>query len=225
MAPVGEDMAHADRLGIAAAPDLSSDGLSAGAGGCEEIGTERKSSLICLALVFVTNGIVSLAALYLLWQVDGNYFLLLYALSAILAVITAGKIKERFPPRNDLQDAGPVPSFNMTITAVSNWGGTLGLTPVKIFHKGYYNHMEESHELLSSHTEMRRSGTCWRKIRETASSYSGNSRRCCASRAAPRAIRTSREAAETSICHPARRHWQSSLHSREWIISISEADT
>ena len=23
----------------------------------------------------------------------------------------------------------------------------------------------------------------------------------------------------------ARRHWQSSLHSREWIISISEADT
>ena len=41
--------------------------------------------------------------------------------------------------------------FNVTITAVSNWGGTLGLTPVKLFHKGYYDHMEESHELLVSY--------------------------------------------------------------------------
>ena len=39
--------------------------------------------------------------------------------------------------------------FNVTITAVSYWGGTLGLTPVKFIHKGYYDHMEESHELLA----------------------------------------------------------------------------
>ncbi len=114
-------------------------------------GRKEKSSLICLALVFVTNGIVSLAALYLLWQVDGNYFLLLYALSAILAVITAGKLKSGFLRGTICRMLVPFLLFNVTITAVSNWGGTLGLTPVKIFHKGYYDHMEESHELLVSY--------------------------------------------------------------------------
>ncbi len=39
---------------------------------------------------------MSLMALYLLWQVDGNYFLLLYALSAIMAVIVVGKLKSGF---------------------------------------------------------------------------------------------------------------------------------
>ena len=152
MAPVGEDMAHVRIawgsplllifLLMVCLPVLAD---------VKRSGRKEKSSLICLALVFVTNGIVSLAALYLLWQVDGNYFLLLYALSAILAVITAGKLKSGFLRGTICRMLVPFLLFNVTITAVSNWGGTLGLTPVKIFHKGYYNHMEESHELLVSY--------------------------------------------------------------------------
>lgn len=151
-------------------------------------------------------------------------FLLLYALSAILAVITAGKLKSGSSAGTICRMLVPFLLFNMTITAVSNWGGTLGLTPVKIFHKGYYNHMEESHELLVSYGNEK----IWDVLAENPRNrvvVFGEQPEMLRFRAAPRAIRTSREAAETSICHPARRHWQSSLHSREWIISISEADT
>ena len=140
----------ADCLGHTAASALSSSRLSAGAGGCEEDrGRKRKTTLICLALVFVTNGLMSLMALYLLWQVDGNYFLLLYALSAIMAVIVVGKLKSGFLRGSICRMLVPFILFNVTITAVSNWGGTLGLTPVKFIHRGYYDHMEESHELLA----------------------------------------------------------------------------
>ncbi len=152
MAPVGEDMAHVRIawgtplllifLLVVCLPVMADVRRSR---------RKEKNSLICLALVFVTNGLMSLVALYLLWQVDGNYFLLLYALSAILAVIVAGKLKSGFLRMTICRMLVPFLIFNVAITAVSNWGGTLGLTPVKFVHKGYYDHMEESHELLVSY--------------------------------------------------------------------------
>lgn len=150
MAPVGEDMAHVRIawgtpllllfLLLVCLPVLADVRRSR---------QKEKNTLICLALVFVTNGLMSLMALYLLWQVDGNYFLLLYALSAIMAVIVVGKLKSGFLRGSICRMLVPFILFNVTITAVSNWGGTLGLTPVKFIHKGYYDHMEESHELLA----------------------------------------------------------------------------
>lgn len=152
MAPVGEDMAHVRIawgsplllifLLMVLLPLLAD---------MRTLRRREKQSLICLAIVFVTNGLMSLVALYLLWQVDGNYFLLLYALSAICAVITAGKLKSGFLRHLICKMLVPFLIFNVTITAVSNWGGTLGLTPAKLIHKGYYDHMEESHELLVSY--------------------------------------------------------------------------
>ena len=150
MAPVGEDMAHVRIawstpllllfLLLVCLPVLADVRRSR---------QKEKNTLICLALVFVTNGLMSLMALYLLWQVDGNYFLLLYVLSAIMAVIVVGKLKSGFLRGSICRMLVPFILFNVTITAVSNWGGTLGLTPVKFIHKGYYDHMEESHELLA----------------------------------------------------------------------------
>ena len=150
MAPVGEDMAHVRIawgtpllllfLLLVCLPVLADVRRSR---------QKEKNTVICLALVFVTNGLMSLVALYLLWQVDGNYFLLLYALSAIMAVIVVGKLKSGFLRGSICRMLVPFILFNVTITAVSNWGGTLGLTPVKFIHKGYYDHMEESHELLA----------------------------------------------------------------------------
>ena len=150
MAPVGEDMAHVRIawgtplllvfLLLICLPVLAD---------VRRVRRKEKSTLICLALVFVTNGLMSLAALYLLWQVDGNYFLLLYALSAILAVIAVGKLKSGFLRMSIFRMLVPFILFNVTITAVSNWGGTLGLTPVKLIHRGYYDHMEESRDLLA----------------------------------------------------------------------------
>lgn len=152
MAPVGEDMAHVRIawgsplllifLFVICLPILAD---------IKSLRKKEKNSLICLGLVFLTNGLASLMALYLLWQVDGNYFLLLYSLSAILAVIAAGKLKSGFLRMSICRMLVPFLLFNVTIMAVSNWGGTLGLTPVKFAHKGYYDHMEESHDLLVSY--------------------------------------------------------------------------
>lgn len=109
---------------------------------------EEKHPLYCLISMFFINGAVSLAALYLLWQVDGNYFILLYCLFAILAVIVIGKLESICLSYAIGLILAPVLVFNVTITAVSNWSGTLGLSPVSLAHKGYYDHWAEAKEQM-----------------------------------------------------------------------------
>jgi hypothetical protein len=82
--------------------------------------------------------------LYLLWQVDGNYFLLLYCLFAILAVIVIGKMQSSRMAGSVIAIVVPMLLFNVAVTAVSNWSGTLGLSPIKFAHKGYYDHWAEA---------------------------------------------------------------------------------
>ena len=103
----------------------------------------NKAPLLCLICLFLADGAVSLAALYLLWQVDGNYFILLYTLSAVLAAILISKISFRPFAYSVIKVLIPVALFNVSITAVSNWSGTLGLSPVKLLHTGYYDHRTE----------------------------------------------------------------------------------
>lgn len=110
----------------------------------KEVEKENKRPLACLACVFVTNGIMSLIMLYLLWQVDGNYFLLLYCLFTILAVIVIGKIEKPILAGSVVALLVPVLLFNVSMTAVSNWKGTQGLSPITLVHKGYYDHWAEN---------------------------------------------------------------------------------
>ena len=107
-----------------------------------------KKPLWCLIWVLLTNGAASLAALYLLWQVDGNYFILLYTLLAMTAVIILGKLQSRFLARLIMKMLVPFAVFNVTVTAVSNWAGALGLSPVRLVHAGYYDHRAEEKERL-----------------------------------------------------------------------------
>ena len=110
----------------------------------KEVEKENNRPLACLACVFVTNGIMSLIMLYLLWQVDGNYFLLLYCLFTILAVIVIGKIEKPILAGSVVALLVPVLLFNVSMTAVSNWKGTQGLSPITLVHKGYYDHWAEN---------------------------------------------------------------------------------
>lgn len=104
---------------------------------------EDRKPLVCLICVFLTNGVMSLVMLYLLWQVDGNYFLLLYCLFTILAVIVIGKLDRTLMAGSVVMLLVPMLLFNVTVTAVSNWRGILGLSPIAIVHKGYYDHWAE----------------------------------------------------------------------------------
>ena len=104
----------------------------------------EKHPLYCLIAVFFTIGSISLVSLYLLWQVDGNYFILLYCLFAILAAIVLGRMESRILSGALIMLFVPVLLFNVTVTAVSNWEGSLGLSPVNLKHKGYFDHWAEA---------------------------------------------------------------------------------
>ena len=147
LAPVGEDMAH---VRIAWGTSLLLVFLVLFAAALivrtKKVEKENVRPLICLAAMFVTNGLMSLAALYLLWQVDGNYFILLYCLFTILAAIILGNLESRKLMVSIVALLVPVMLFNVSITAVSNWDGTLGLSPVQVTHLGYYDHWAENKE-------------------------------------------------------------------------------
>ena len=149
LAPVGEDMAHV-RIAwgtplMLIFPVLL---LLPLAVRMKNFRRKEKRPFICLICVFIAVGAASLAALYLLWQVDGNYFILLYCLCTILAVIVTGKMESLFLAHSIVKMLIPVVLFNVTVTAVSNWSGTLGLSPVSVVHKGYYDHQAEWKERL-----------------------------------------------------------------------------
>lgn len=149
LAPVGEDMAH---VRIAWGTPLLLIFLVLFfiliLADKKSLRKREKKPLLCLVLIFVTNGAVSLAALYLLWQVDGNYFILLYALFTILAVIAVGKLENPFLAHSIIKLFIPVVLFNVSVTAVSNWKGTLGLSPVSVVHRGYYDHWAAEKERM-----------------------------------------------------------------------------
>ena len=109
---------------------------------------KRWKILVAKFVTVLLFGIVMMAALYLLWQVDGNYFILLYTLLAMTAVIILGKLQSRFLARLIMKMLVPFAVFNVTVTAVSNWAGALGLSPVRLVHAGYYDHRAEEKERL-----------------------------------------------------------------------------
>ncbi len=109
---------------------------------------EKRRSLICLICTFLTNGVMSLIMLYLLWQVDGNYFILLYCLFVILAVILIGLFESRILAGAVVGLLVPMLLFNVAFTAIYNWSGALGLSPVTLVHKGYYDHWGEAKEQM-----------------------------------------------------------------------------
>ena len=74
--------------------------------------------------------------------------MLLYALLSILAVIILGKIQNRFLARLIMKMLVPFALFNITVTAVSNWSGTLGLSPVSLAHGGFYDPVSYTHLLF-----------------------------------------------------------------------------
>lgn len=149
LAPVGEDMAH---VRIAWGTSLLLIFLVLFAAvlvvRTKKIEKEKIRPLTCLAAMFFTNGVMSLLALYLLWQVDGNYFILLYCLFTILAAIVLGNLESSKLMLSIAALLAPVMLFNVSVTAVSNWAGTLGLSPVKAVHLGYYDHWAENKESM-----------------------------------------------------------------------------
>ncbi|MBQ7175636.1 MAG: hypothetical protein IJR62_09305 [Lachnospiraceae bacterium] len=100
------------------------------------------------------TGIMSLLSVGLLYQLDGNYYMLLYALAVILGstVLYTCAAYETSPLGKNLPVIFSARSNRAVIllaavmiwfTACSGWAGPVGFTPVDPVNRGYYNHEAE----------------------------------------------------------------------------------
>ena len=102
---------------------------------------EEQSRIWNAALViFVPFVIVSLISLSMLYQIDGNYFMLLYSmliLGACRAMVYFKKIS--FYPLAS-KCLAPLLVLNLIVTAISSWAWTAGFSEIHLLNKGRVNH-------------------------------------------------------------------------------------
>lgn len=99
-------------------------------------------------LVFWPFLAVCLVSLYMLYQVDGNYFILLYTMIILASCAFLERIGERQVRRVCLVLLTPLLAFCVLITLMTNWGWSLGFSPIKLLNSGRVNHEALMHEQM-----------------------------------------------------------------------------
>lgn len=146
LAPVGEDMAHVViAWGTGMVLILLAVIVLARRLKLIQIHRARELTHKYVCTAMTVTGAASLVSLRLLWQVDGNYFMLFYA----LVVVVAAAALDRFTRETRLKMVprleAPVLLFNILVMMTTNWAGAVGLSPIKLVHSGYFNHREAFH--------------------------------------------------------------------------------
>ena len=144
--PQGEDMLHVilawgGPLMIAAVWQLAT---AAAGKRRRSLAGEETDRLSRAFLTFVTLPLTGccLLSLALLYQVDGNYFMLLYVLLLLAAAPS--------DPENSVRLAGGKPAqgalilLSLWVMMLTNWSGKTGYSPLSPVHKGYYDHRAEN---------------------------------------------------------------------------------
>ena len=112
---------------------------------------DRSSLALYAHVVFWPFLAVNLVSLVMLYQIDGNYFMLLYTgiiiggLSLMAALKQAGH--SRFM-RAVSWMLIPIMAFNVLMTAESNWAWSLGFSEIQWVNKGRVNHEALQHEKM-----------------------------------------------------------------------------
>lgn len=111
-------------------------------------GGRWKKAVTCIAWAAGITGILSLVSIYLLWQVDGNYFMLLYVLAVVLGTLSLSGTETggREGPGLRAWLILGCTVFQAVLMLGANWAGTVGFTPVSFRHKGYYPHQQMVYE-------------------------------------------------------------------------------
>ncbi|MDO5348992.1 MAG: hypothetical protein Q4E86_03535 [Lachnospiraceae bacterium] len=163
IAPTGEDMAH---VIIAWGTSLMALCLAAWIlWGRKALrrnrGTGQGKAYACIHVTAVFVGLFSLFSIYLLWQVDGNYFMLMYVLLAVIGAFcmeegiafhgrkltvmepgAAARLESRAAGTAAVLLAWGFLLFHSGVTLCTNWAGSTGFTPVKLKNPGYYHHQQ-----------------------------------------------------------------------------------
>lgn len=96
----------------------------------------------CILIPVLALG--SLASIYTLYQVDGNYFILFYAV-LVISALRMGWRQNWGPAVRRSLSLVLVLFFavNTAVTCTTGWAGVPGFTPVSLRHMGYYDHRRE----------------------------------------------------------------------------------
>ncbi|MCC8083183.1 MAG: hypothetical protein LIP15_03005, partial [Clostridium sp.] len=119
---------------------------------------DRRNPRVFFDLVLVpVMALGCIASIYTLSQVDGNYFILFYALVVISSMRMAGGIGEAGVEKAGIEEAGAGKAgrlccltvilfmvCNVPITCLTSWAGNPGFTPISLKHRGYYDHRREA---------------------------------------------------------------------------------
>ena len=128
-----------------------------------ENGTEKKSAdgqpdlrgaVTFIYAELAAAAVMSLISLALLYQIDGNYYQLFYALSVTAgaaAVTLQLGLEESRLNRNKRTLLGgssglgviALSAVMIYFTAFTGWSGAVGFTPIDLINRGYYNHEAE----------------------------------------------------------------------------------
>lgn len=107
-----------------------------------------------IRFMWIVTGLISLAALYCVYQVDGNYFMLMYAMTAVLAMLifysgaayelgSLGRGMRRIFSQKYNAAAVCIAAVMIYVTAFTGWSGAVGFTDIDLINRGYYNHKAE----------------------------------------------------------------------------------
>ena len=96
----------------------------------------------CILIPVLALG--SLTSIYTLYQVDGNYFILFYAV-LVISALRMGWGQNWGPAVRRSLSLVLVLFFavNTAVTCTTGWAGVQGFTPVSLRHMGYYDHRRE----------------------------------------------------------------------------------
>lgn len=103
-----------------------------------------------LKVIYVPFLAVNLISLAMLTQVDGNYFMLLYVLTAVYVLKAAAEAREKTIWRGGMGVGVWVLLFSVFFTSMTSWNWSLGFSPVSFSHKGYYDHREAARQEMVS---------------------------------------------------------------------------
>ena len=133
--PVGQDMSHVYiAWGGLAVPICLAAVILAMLFGRKE---KRKAGQYCLAVMLLLTAAASLFLIRSLWQLDGNYFMLLYLLAV---VCTYSFLRDC---RAWTVILSPAMLLGAAMCVVTNWAGVPGLTPAGVLHAGYPEQQKE----------------------------------------------------------------------------------
>lgn len=112
---------------------------------------DRSSLSLYAHVVFWPFLAVNLVSLVMLYQIDGNYFMLLYTGIIIGGLSLMASLKQAGHSRFMRAVSGmliPIMAFNVLMTAESNWAWSLGFSQIQWVNKGRVNHEALQHEKM-----------------------------------------------------------------------------